>query len=959
MPLVRRKKVITTDIPDGLEPPSSSTPSSSSAPPDRPVYYLPQTGEIFLDYESYAARMTFYKLKVFQCEVTGKGGLDFFQALDSERAEALTLHARFPEQLKAAVLRSVQWQIMGRLDHLVELVYDRFKDRYFPGEKVFIDLQGDKYYARIMQVFPPKTLSSPVRPSKHGHPLQQSHTPSSPPPAQDEVRALYHSIGGTLAIPVEEVIARDDPNGYFYRVRVVEEGTLEDGEGKSRDLKWGSSELEVKAYQMSRDRLSFSKSILRRFIRDCVDRSAALASPWTVKRSIAEQYGIETEMPEDVRLGVEGVKQGEKEKRKKVWEEKHPPPPPPPEEEPPKKKQRKMGSEEKEREKERLRQVKEAEKQAAVFVIKQQKPPPIKYPTEDLDIRLTEREKKAGKIIRRPPIERNLPFSNSAFESMLMTWNFLICFSKPFNLSTFNLDEYENALRHSVAEPPCQLVSEIHASLLHVVKELPQNKRSTILSTPEDSDTGGASEEDDAMDVDGETGRANGDAGGGVPMDQLAVALKEVGNGWEKKVLKEKDGRKGWEATLVGCLRDHASIQALPNLRRILTFLTFAPIGNQSGASSSTSSPAFSPPSTQEATSYKRASPTERYSLLPPEDKIAILAFLCDLSVTSKMVRTHMEACDLALTELRKEKIEVNREKKRLVEEIATLDEKLNADTPKENGVANGTTNGDVSVDSVAPSDIESEKDKPVDSDAASDATGSNTNGRAGSKRQRALQVKTQSIATAKQRAIARGKAAEAKAALAERRRLDEDLNRHEKRLENIERDFRRLLGVSRARPLGKDRFHNRVWWFDGLGGGMLVIGGGQVTWGTGRIFIQGPSEADLDMIRGKGKEIELRREEEEGEDCILAPGEWGYYSKPEQAEEYLAWLNAKGNRELSLKNTLVKWWDHILPGMRKRHAELATNNRPVERRSLRAKANDLCREPYMAWTNRKAVNNT
>lgn len=26
---------------------------------------------------------------------------------------------------------------MGRLDHLVEAVYERFKDRYFPGESTF------------------------------------------------------------------------------------------------------------------------------------------------------------------------------------------------------------------------------------------------------------------------------------------------------------------------------------------------------------------------------------------------------------------------------------------------------------------------------------------------------------------------------------------------------------------------------------------------------------------------------------------------------------------------------------------------------------------------------------------------------------------------------------------------------------------------------------------------------
>jgi hypothetical protein len=59
---------------------------------------------------AYAARMSFYRLKQFQCEVTGKSGLDYFQALESEQQEAKTLHARFPEPLKPAILKSVQWR---------------------------------------------------------------------------------------------------------------------------------------------------------------------------------------------------------------------------------------------------------------------------------------------------------------------------------------------------------------------------------------------------------------------------------------------------------------------------------------------------------------------------------------------------------------------------------------------------------------------------------------------------------------------------------------------------------------------------------------------------------------------------------------------------------------------------------------------------------------------------------
>jgi bromodomain adjacent to zinc finger domain protein 1A len=121
MPTCRRKRVVLTE-------PSDSLLHAATSDPARDVYYLEQTGEIFESYEyapapphlsspkhplfhrAYAARMSFYRLKQFQCEVTGKSGLDYFQALDSERQEARTLHSRFSEPLKPAVLKAVQWR---------------------------------------------------------------------------------------------------------------------------------------------------------------------------------------------------------------------------------------------------------------------------------------------------------------------------------------------------------------------------------------------------------------------------------------------------------------------------------------------------------------------------------------------------------------------------------------------------------------------------------------------------------------------------------------------------------------------------------------------------------------------------------------------------------------------------------------------------------------------------------
>lgn len=191
----------------------------------------------------------------------------------------------------------------------------------------------------------------------------------------------------------------------------------------------------------------------------------------------------------------------------------------------------------------------------------------------------------------------------------------------------------------------------------------------------------------------------------------------------------------------------------------------------------------------------------------------------------------------------------------------------------------------------------------------------------------------------AKEREAARAKAHSARAAQAERRRLEEEVNKLERRLEGIEREFRKLLGSVRVKPLGRDRFYNRVWWFDGMGAASLIGSGGTVQYGSGRIFVQGASEFDVDVLRRREENVDARRHEEEGEEGMLAVGEWAAYNDLEevgfvvfgggtcstdhvlQVKEFVDWLNPKGVRELALKNTFVKWWNHIAPGMRRRAA--------------------------------------
>ncbi|PFH54635.1 hypothetical protein AMATHDRAFT_134914 [Amanita thiersii Skay4041] len=914
MPTCRRKRVVLTE-------PSDALLQALKSDPNRQVFYLHQTGEIFETFEAYASRMSFYRLKQFQCEVTGKSGLDYFQAVESERFEAKTMHTRFSEPLKPAVLKAVQWQVMGRLDHLVEAVYERFKDRYFKGERVLVDISGVKYHALVEKVYPPKYSSDEKARDAHKDPSS-----SSASSLEDEAP---HVIGGDLKIPIKDANARDDPILYYYWVHIQE---LEKDKSHSKDktaareaekdAKLIGSVMEVQCAMMSRDRLSFSKSILRRFIRDCVDRDAAVASPWTVKPMIAKRYGVDSIMPEETRKGVESIKKGEIDKRKKVWEEK---------EGPPTKKQKKMTAAQEERAKvlaaaaekrdretrEKAEKQKQAKEEAERLAAEKKKKKPVRYPTEDLDVRIADKDKKAGMRVQRPLANRSaLPFNDKPgiFEAFLMGWNFLVVYGQPLHLSPFTLDDFEHALRHSVPEPPCPLLAEIHATLIYNLRTVPFTRHSALLSL--------LRLKEKMEDGEQATTRVLG-----VTIDELTAAMAEVGNNWERIPLRHTEGRDGWEEALVGCLKDHATSTTFPRLREVLTQLLFVTEPSLGRSSSREPTP-------MEASNVLSTA-SKRYYALSPEDRIAILSFMCNLAISSKAIHTHMEYCEEQLTALRKEKIEVNRLKKQYLEEMnILLGETKEDSSPSQNG-------GDedaVMQDSSELSDV---------SESTSEAN---------SKKGRQSRQ-----AHAKEREAARAKQAFVKQAIAEHRRLDEEVNKLERRLEAIEREFRKLLGAVRVKPLGRDRFYNRIWWFDGMGSASLVGSGGVAQYGTGRIFIQGPSEFDAETLeRRKDECIDERRREEEGAEGMLEPGDWAVYSELEELDEFFSWLNPKGHREIALKTALTKWWAHITAGMRKRISDLNINAKlPDARRSTRTKsgnAYDITREPYMMWTNRRAI---
>ena len=90
-------------------------------------------------------------------------------------------------------------------------------------------------------------------------------------------------------------------------------------------------------------------------------------------------------------------------------------------------------AERKEREaREKAEKAQEDERLAA----EKKKKKPVRYPTEDLDVVLNEKDKKAGAKVCRPvPNRAAMPFGedHATNEALLMTWNYLVVYGSVFD----------------------------------------------------------------------------------------------------------------------------------------------------------------------------------------------------------------------------------------------------------------------------------------------------------------------------------------------------------------------------------------------------------------------------------------------------------------------------------------------------------------------------------------------
>ncbi|KAF4240517.1 hypothetical protein CNMCM8980_001166 [Aspergillus fumigatiaffinis] len=205
--------------------------------------------------------MDFYKQKRFICEITGHSGLTFFEALRSEMEESREVNSAFPDALKEPVLRRIQFSTVSRVDNLVDEIYEEFKQDFYPGEPVLILLEDN---TRLHGVIRDKANFAEQR-----YPDGTLKTPAY---------ATY--LVKVLDRPNEEALLDQD--------------------------------------HITRDRKTFTKQMLRAFIKNNVTRESWNGAPWLVKPSIAEEYKIPTEVPKHLQYGA---RVAEKKAQKKADQE--------------------------------------------------------------------------------------------------------------------------------------------------------------------------------------------------------------------------------------------------------------------------------------------------------------------------------------------------------------------------------------------------------------------------------------------------------------------------------------------------------------------------------------------------------------------------------------------------------------------------------------------------------------
>ncbi|KAG0257264.1 hypothetical protein BG011_004056 [Mortierella polycephala] len=918
MPLLRRKAIKPV-------PP----PNLKDFEENTPVYVMRFTNEIFTTYEDYINRFFFYQQKNWQCETTGKSGLTFEQALESEHKEKSMVANKFPPQLRKPLLEFVQFQTV-RVDAVVDDAFAKFKNQYYLDEPVHV--VWDDSAAVIRKVLPKEEWTTVKNGAEH------PETPGQ------------------------------------YLVQVLDQKGL------------GIEDMErvVDCSLLSRDRLAFNKNILRKYIRECATKENYMGAPWLVKPSLAKKYGIESKLPAELQLARDKALSKSK-KRKGAAD-------PAPE---------LAAAKKAKKEAEKAKEEGLSDQSAAVDTKSA-----IKYPIEDLDLdpELVSVPSK-DTLATRPVASKDESIPRDSFENVVMAWQFLNSFSSPLKLSPFGLKEFVDSLGHTDVQHPSIMVAEYHSTLMNVIIQdrlkgiakpilAASGSASTTTSyAREEREHSVMSDDDDSAMDDGDLSISGHDEYverrrlSHRPINERVIV---VGQGWDEKLVPSP--REGWEAVLVGLINELGSFDTIPNVDRILNHLV-------------------------PSEACQKDDVEFQYPSLPYEDRVSVLVFLVEYAAGTSTIRHYIEDCRQQLKMLRLQKMDLNKERKQLQIDWAEFERQEAIDT--KNATLEKVELGQQRSAAATP-EPSHDTDSEVDSNT--------TNGELSRSESRQEKLKRQQLEREmmearrhqdllRQKALSKAKSAEQKVRHDTRRKMLDKENALNRKEEQVDRDSRRYA-IARVKPLGKDRFYNRYWYFDGI----------TMDHATDRLYVQSPSFLDIEIVRARAdkdkvlkrqeaedpsgglaellklqeqeiaqglaaekavreknlqldKERAMHTDEEDNKSQVSTNGSmrphhhktvgfkqeqldetlpvehmstrWTYYSEPEEVDNLLRWLSDKGARENALLTAINSNYDLIVGGMQRRQQDLLNLiQKEQHRRSTRTKTVQAT-EGYLGYINR------
>uniref|UniRef100_A0A1Y1JUG4 Bromodomain adjacent to zinc finger domain protein 1A n=1 Tax=Photinus pyralis TaxID=7054 RepID=A0A1Y1JUG4_PHOPY len=165
MPLLKDKRFEKASLPNGLLQ-------------DEDVFHCVITNEIFRDYDEFCQRIILCNSMVWTCEYTGKTGLTYLEALESEK-QVQELLKELSTELRVAVLFLASKTHRNSLTEMVDDLYSFMRDRFFIGENVNASFANNKWKeSHILQVIAPseKQLKDS---QKNGHANEKYYPPSS------------------------------------------------------------------------------------------------------------------------------------------------------------------------------------------------------------------------------------------------------------------------------------------------------------------------------------------------------------------------------------------------------------------------------------------------------------------------------------------------------------------------------------------------------------------------------------------------------------------------------------------------------------------------------------------------------------------------------------------------------------------------------------------------------------